>query len=73
MKKFDKDAKVLVRLSEKESDDLNVIIQDLHKNLESEGLRINFISRSQMVRTIVLNYIHEHNKKRGVKNENISI
>ncbi len=73
MKKFDKDAKVLVRLSEKESDDLNVIIQDLHKNLESEGLRINFISRSQMVRTIVLNYIHEHNKKKEAQNENISI
>ncbi len=66
MKKFDKDAKVLVRLSEKESNDLNAIIQDLNKSLQLEGLRINFISRSQMVRTIVLNYIHEH-----IKNEEV--
>ncbi len=56
-KKFDSQARILVRLSEAENLKLNERIVKLNKSLESQGLRINFISRSQMARTIILTYL----------------
>ncbi len=65
MKKKDKDefdagSKILLRLSDAESLKLDNIIKEFVDDLQVKGLRIHFVSRAQMVRTIVLTYFDVH-------------
>lgn len=57
--------KVLVRFSIEESEQLNILIKKLNNELLAKGLSINFISRSQMVRSIVISYIKNEHIKGG--------
>ncbi|HED05848.1 MAG TPA: hypothetical protein ENI61_04095 [Ignavibacteria bacterium] len=74
MKKKDKDefdtgSKILLRLTTAEGLKLDNIIKEFVDDLQVKGLRIHFVSRAQMVRTIVLTYfdVHKTEKTREEK------
>lgn len=54
-----KNVGILVRLAEHEIKQLDVIIKDLTQDLESQGLHLTYVSRSQMCKTIIINYINK--------------
>ena len=66
---FDGGSKILLRLDAKECEKLDEIIQTFANDLECKGLRIHYISRAQMVRTIVLTYFDADEVEKARKEE----
>ncbi len=54
IKKIDNDNRVVIRLTDEENEKLNLKIKKLISDLHSKGITINFISRSQMCKSLIL-------------------